>query len=82
VFTSSVHEAIPWSFQSNYTASKAGMTMLMQTFAQELGPMKIRVNAVAPGAIPTRINTEAWGNKHRRSYRCGPRHRLTRVRCS
>jgi glucose 1-dehydrogenase len=60
VFTSSVHETIPWAFQSNYAASKAGMTMLMQSLAQELGPMKIRVNAVAPGAIRTPINTESW----------------------
>jgi glucose 1-dehydrogenase len=37
VFTSSVHEAIPWSFQSNYTASKAGMTMLMQTSRRSWG---------------------------------------------
>jgi glucose 1-dehydrogenase len=60
VFTSSVHETIPWSFQCNYAASKAGMAMLMQSLAQELGPSKIRVNAVAPGAIRTPINTEAW----------------------
>jgi glucose 1-dehydrogenase len=59
VFTSSVHESIPWSFQCNYAASKAGMAMLMQSLAQELGPKKIRVNAVAPGAIRTPINTEA-----------------------
>ncbi len=60
VFTSSVHETIPWSFQANYAASKAGVSMLMRTLAQELGPMKIRVNAVAPGAIRTAINTQAW----------------------
>ena len=30
--------------------------MLMKTIAQELAPMKIRVNSIAPGAIKTRIN--------------------------
>src|SRR4029077_9439075 len=44
----------------NYAASKGGVLMLMQTLAQELGPHGIRVNAVAPGAIRTPINTDAW----------------------
>jgi glucose 1-dehydrogenase len=66
VFTSSVHESIPWSFQCNYAASKAGMTMLMQSLAQELGQKKIRVNAVAPGAIRTPINKEAWATQEAR----------------
>ena len=60
VFTSSVHEIIPWAFQANYAASKGGMAMLMRSLAQELAPLKIRVNSVAPGAIRTPINTEAW----------------------
>lgn len=60
IFTSSVHEIIPWAFQSNYAASKGGMSMLMRSLAQELAPKKIRVNSVAPGAIRTSINTEAW----------------------
>jgi glucose 1-dehydrogenase len=34
--------------------------MLMQTIAQELAPHKIRVNAIAPGAIQTPINRAAW----------------------
>lgn len=60
IFTSSVHEFIPWAFQSNYTASKGGVSQLMRTLAQELGPRKIRVNAVDPGAIKTHINAAAW----------------------
>jgi glucose 1-dehydrogenase len=60
IFTSSVHEIIPWAFQANYAASKGGMAMLMRTLAQELAPRKIRVNSVAPGAIRTPINMEAW----------------------
>ena len=60
IFTSSVHEIIPWAFQSNYAASKGGVSMLMRSLAQELAPRKIRVNSVAPGAIRTPINTDAW----------------------
>ena len=60
VFTSSVHEIIPWAFQVNYAASKGGVALLMRSLAQELGPKKIRVNSVAPGAIRTPINAEAW----------------------
>jgi glucose 1-dehydrogenase len=60
VFISSVHEIIPWAFQANYAASKGGMALLMRSLAQELAPKKIRVNAVAPGAIRTSINRQAW----------------------
>jgi glucose 1-dehydrogenase len=60
IFISSVHEVIPWAFQSNYAASKGGVSLLMQSLAQELAPMRIRVNSVAPGAIRTPINAPAW----------------------
>ncbi|MFF0478548.1 SDR family oxidoreductase [Streptomyces sp. NPDC004284] len=57
---SSVHQIIPWSGHVNYASSKGGVQMMMQTLAQELAPEKIRVNAVAPGAIKTPINRAAW----------------------
>ena len=60
IFIGSVHQVIPWAFQANYAASKGGVSLLMQSLAQELAPMKIRVNSVAPGAIRTPINREAW----------------------
>lgn len=60
VCMSSVHQIIPWSGHVNYASSKGGVGMLMQTLAQELAPQHIRVNAVAPGAIRTPINTSAW----------------------
>lgn len=57
---SSVHELIPWAGHINYAASKGGVMLFMRSLAQELGPMKIRVNSIAPGAIKTPINRMAW----------------------
>ena len=38
---------------SAYTAIKGGIVALTRQLAVELGPRKVRVNAVAPGAVPT-----------------------------
>ncbi|CDR03650.1 SDR family oxidoreductase [Streptomyces iranensis] len=57
---SSVHQTIPWAGHVNYASSKGGVAMLTQTLAQEFAPHKIRVNAIAPGAIKTPINRDAW----------------------
>ena len=57
---SSVHEVIPWAGHVNYAASKGGVMMFMQSVAQELAHLKIRVNGIAPGAIRTPINRSAW----------------------
>ncbi|MFI1645638.1 SDR family oxidoreductase [Streptomyces avidinii] len=60
---SSVHQIIPWAGHVNYASSKGGVQMMMETLAQELAPQKIRVNAIAPGAIRTPINRSAWDTK-------------------
>jgi glucose 1-dehydrogenase len=58
--TSSVHEQIAWSGYSAYAASKAGLSMLSKTLAQEAGPFGVRVLCIAPGAIRTTINASVW----------------------
>ncbi|WP_037694980.1 MULTISPECIES: SDR family oxidoreductase [Streptomyces] len=63
---SSVHQIIPWAGHVNYASSKGGVQMMMETLAQELAPQKIRVNAVAPGAIRTPINRGAWETEQAR----------------
>ncbi len=60
VCISSVHEVIPWAGHVNYAASKGGVMLMMKSIAQEVAPFRIRVNSIAPGAIRTPINTEAW----------------------
>jgi len=57
---SSVHQEIPWAGHVNYAASKGGIMLMMKSIAQEVGPHRIRVNAIAPGAIRTPINRHAW----------------------
>ena len=60
VCMSSVHDTIPWAGHVNYAASKGGVMLLMKSIAQEVAPWRIRVNAIAPGAIRTPINRAAW----------------------
>jgi glucose 1-dehydrogenase len=57
---SSVHQEIPWAGHINYAASKGGIEMMMRSLAQEVAAERIRVNAIAPGAIRTPINRQAW----------------------
>lgn len=59
---SSVHEEIAWSGYSAYGASKAAVSMLTKTLAQEAAPHGVRVLAIAPGAIKTSINRAVWSD--------------------
>ncbi len=57
---SSVHEVIPWAGHVNYAASKGGVMLMMKSLAQEVARHRIRVNSIAPGAVRTPINRDAW----------------------
>ncbi|HXJ51928.1 MAG TPA: SDR family oxidoreductase [Burkholderiales bacterium] len=51
LFVTSLHAWSPRNLP-HYSASKAGQTMVVKELARALGRHGIRVNAVAPGAIP------------------------------
>lgn len=57
---SSVHEIIPRPQYVSYSISKGGMENMTKTLALEYAPQGIRVNAIAPGATATPINS--WSN--------------------
>ena len=51
LFVTSLHADSPRNLP-HYSASKAGQTMVMKELARALGSDGIRVNAIAPGAVP------------------------------
>ena len=46
-----------------YCASKFGLDGLTKVMAVELGPLNIRVNAVAPTVVLTPMGTQVWGDE-------------------
>ncbi len=55
---SSVAAQDVWAGSGHYSAAKAGVNLLTEALARELGP-KIRVNAIMPGLVPTEIVRES-----------------------
>lgn len=46
----------------DYCMAKAGINVMTTALARELGPYKITVNSILPGAIPTHINAWQFAN--------------------
>ena len=59
VSITSLNARQPAAGMSAYCAAKAGLSMLTQVAALELGPRGIRVNAVAPGFVHTPLTAPA-----------------------
>lgn len=53
---------------SNYAASKGGQIALVKSLAEELGPWKINVNAVAPGWVDTDMTKEVLSDQSNRCW--------------
>jgi len=53
---------------SAYIAAKGAIAGLTRALAVELAPLRITVNAIAPGAIDTPLNKEAYTPAVRRTY--------------
>ncbi|HUA18409.1 MAG TPA: SDR family oxidoreductase [Bryobacteraceae bacterium] len=48
-----------------YSMTKAALIMMTQSYAVELGPRGVRVNAIAPGLVETRLSEYYWKDQPR-----------------
>ena len=49
-----------------YSMTKAALIMMTQSYAVELGPKGVRVNAIAPGLVQTVLSEYYWNDEARR----------------
>ena len=58
--TASIRGLMPTVGSGIYAITKAGVIMLTQVLAEEWGQYNIRVNAIAPGMIKTKLTEPVW----------------------
>ena len=61
----------PQSYGLLYSMTKAALIMMTRSYALELGPCGVRVNAIAPGLIQTVLSEYYWKNDERREKQLG-----------
>jgi glucose 1-dehydrogenase len=61
----SVHEAIPSPGSAAYGAAKGGLLTFTRSLALELAPLRINVNAIAPGLIRTPMTAKRTENSEK-----------------
>lgn len=49
-----------------YSMTKAALIMMTKSYALELGPKGVRVNAIAPGLVQTKLSEYFWKDEERR----------------
>jgi 3-oxoacyl-[acyl-carrier protein] reductase len=60
ILTASLNAVQPARGMSAYCCAKAGLAMLAEVAALELGPRQIRVNSVGPGLVRTPLTNPMW----------------------
>jgi Dehydrogenases with different specificities (related to short-chain alcohol dehydrogenases) len=66
---SSAVATFPPTEMAGYVVAKGGITGLTRALAVELGQHGVTVNAIAPGATETPLNTDSWTDQVRQTYR-------------
>lgn len=68
IATASIGGTHPTPMSGPYSATKAGLILLIRQMALEWGPDGIRANTVSPGAVPTNLSPQRYATEELREY--------------